>query len=167
MSPTVRNISPDLSACTGRYAVVYTQWNAYVVNSLLDGARETLLSHGIRAQDITTVQCPGAFEMPLVLKKLAATGRYDAIVALGAVIRGSTPHFEYVAGEAVKGISTVMMEYNLPVTFGILTVDTIEPAIERSGTKMGNKGAEAALAALEMVSLSGKIDRQNQQERPQ
>ena len=136
-----------------RFALVVTRWNSFVVDHLLHGALDYLLRHGVPQQNLTIVRCPGAFEIPLTVKKLAAAGGYDAIIALGAVIRGGTPHFEYVAGECVKGLSSINLEYDLPVAFGVLTVDTIEQAIERSGTKAGNKGEEAAASALEMVSL--------------
>ncbi|MCY4177375.1 MAG: 6,7-dimethyl-8-ribityllumazine synthase [Endozoicomonadaceae bacterium] len=152
-------VTPDLKPNTGRYVIIATQWNMYIVNSLTDGAKHTLLNHGIPEENITVVICPGAFEIPLVAKKLASSEEYDAIIALGAVIRGGTAHFEYVAGEAVKGLSSVMLAYEIPVAFGILTVDTLEQAIERAGTKMGNKGAEAATAALEMVNLLNKLQK--------
>ncbi len=149
----IRTIEGMMTPNDGRYAIVVTRWNAYVVESLVDGAVDALKRHGVQEDQLTIIRCPGAFELPLVVKKAAASGRYDAIITLGAVIRGGTPHFEYVAGESVKGMASVMMEQEIPVAFGVLTVDTIEQAIERAGTKMGNKGAEAALAAFEMVSL--------------
>jgi 6,7-dimethyl-8-ribityllumazine synthase len=130
-----------------------SRWNGFVVESLLAGAIDTLKRHGAQEGDITIVRLPGAFEMPLVLEKIAAKREYDAIVALGAVIRGGTPHFEYVAGECVKGMAQVTLKHGLPIAFGVLTVDTIEQAIERAGTKAGNKGAEAAASAIEMVNL--------------
>lgn len=155
---TDKPIEGDFANCAGRYAIVVGRWNAFVVESLLEGARDTLRRHGIKDNDVTVVRAPGAFEIPLVCQKLAQTEKYDAIIALGAVIRGGTPHFEYVAGECTKGLAQVSMQYGLPVAFGVLTVDTIEQAIERAGTKAGNKGAEAALSALEMVSLLKNID---------
>ena len=124
-----------------------------MVESLLSGALDKLKRHGAAEADITVVRVPGAFEMPLVLEKIAGKGDYDAIVALGAVIRGGTPHFEYVAGECVKGMAHVSLKHGMPIAFGVLTVDTIEQAIERAGTKAGNKGAEAAMSAIEMVNL--------------
>ena len=154
---TDKPIEGDFANCAGRYAIVVGRWNAFVVESLLEGARDTLRRHGIKDNDVTVVRAPGAFEIPLVCQKLAQTQKYDAIIALGAVIRGGTPHFEYVAGECTKGLAQVSMQYGLPVAFGVLTVDTIEQAIERAGTKAGNKGAEAALSALEMVSLLKNI----------
>ena len=154
---THKPIEGDFANCKGKYALVVGRWNAFVVDSLLEGALDTLKRHGIKDSDITVVRAPGAFEIPLVCQKLAETKKYDAIIALGAVIRGGTPHFEYVAGECTKGIAQVSMQHGLPVSFGVLTVDTIEQAIERAGTKAGNKGEEAALSALEMVSLLNNI----------
>lgn len=150
-------IEGDFSASQGRFALVVGRWNSFVVEHLKEGAIDTLRRHGVDNANITVIYAPGAFEIPLVCKKAAGSGSYDAIIALGAVIRGGTPHFEYVAGECVKGLASVIGEYGLPVAFGVLTVDTIEQAIERSGTKAGNKGEEAALSALEMVSLLGKL----------
>jgi 6,7-dimethyl-8-ribityllumazine synthase len=124
-----------------------------VVESLLEGAVDTIKRHGGSESDIEIVRVPGAFELPLVIQRMAQRKEYDAIIALGAVIRGGTPHFEYVAGECVKGMSSVMLQHDVPVAFGVLTVDTIEQAIERAGTKAGNKGAEAAASAIEMVNL--------------
>lgn len=149
----IKNIEGDFKNCTGRYGLVVARFNSFVVESLLAGAIDTLQRHGISDKDITIVRVPGAFEMPLAVKKLAGSGSYDAIIALGAVIRGGTPHFDFVAGECVKGISQVSLQADIPVAFGVLTVDSIEQAIERSGTKAGNKGVEATLSAIEMVSL--------------
>jgi len=153
----VKTIEGDFSSGKGNYSIVVGRWNGFVVESLLQGALDTLRRHGVADKQITIVRAPGAFEIPLVCKQVAAQGSVDAIIALGAVIRGGTPHFEYVAGECTKGLSTVSMEYSLPVAFGVLTVDSIEQAVERAGTKAGNKGEEAALSALEMVSLMGKL----------
>jgi 6,7-dimethyl-8-ribityllumazine synthase len=153
----IKTIEGNLSSGEGRYALVVGRWNSFVVEHLLAGALDTLRRHGVEDKHITIVRAPGAFEIPLVCKKLAVKGAADAIIALGAVIRGGTPHFEYVAGECTKGIAQVTMEYGIPIAFGVLTVDSIEQAVERAGTKAGNKGAEAALSALEMVSLLGKI----------
>jgi 6,7-dimethyl-8-ribityllumazine synthase len=141
----------------GRYAIVVARFNSFVVESLLGGALDTLRRHGVDPEQIEVVRVPGAFEMPLVVNRLGAAKRFDAIIALGAVIRGGTPHFEYVAGECTKGIAQAMLQHDVPVAFGVLTVDTIEQAVERAGTKAGNKGAEAALSALEMVSLLRKL----------
>jgi 6,7-dimethyl-8-ribityllumazine synthase len=153
----VQTIEGNLIATGSKFAIVVGRWNAFVVESLLDGAIDSLKRHGVEEANITVVRAPGAFEIPLVVKKVAATKKYDAIIALGAVIRGGTPHFEYVAGECVKGISQVSLDLGIPVSFGVLTVDSIEQAIERAGTKAGNKGEEAALSALEMVNLLNAI----------
>lgn len=153
----IKVIEGDFTQCSGRYALVVGRFNGFVVESLVAGAVDTLRRHGISDGDITIVRVPGAYEMPLAVKRVAEAGHYDAIIALGAVIRGGTPHFEYVAGEAASGIGAVSLETDIPVSFGVLTVDSIEQAIERSGTKAGNKGAEAAITALEMVSLFKKL----------
>ena len=123
------------------------------MEQLENGAIDALVRHGADKNTITLIKAPGAFELPMVVQRVAASNQYDAIIVLGAVIRGGTPHFEYVAGECVKGIAHVSLQYDIPVSFGVLTVDSIEQAIERAGTKAGNKGAEAALSAIEMVSL--------------
>lgn len=154
---TINTIEGNLAQPVGGYALVVGRWNSFVVEHLLEGALDALRRHGIADSQLTIIRAPGAFEIPLVCKKAAQSGKYDAIIALGAVIRGGTPHFEYVAGECVRGLSSVMMESGIPVAFGVLTVDTIEQAIERAGTKAGNKGEEAALSALEMVSLLDNI----------
>ena len=153
----IKTIEGDFTSGKGKFAIVVGRWNAFVVESLLAGALDTLKRHGVADAQISIVRAPGAFEIPLVCKKIAEQKKVDAIIALGAVIRGGTPHFEYVAGECTKGLAQVMMEYGVPVAFGVLTVDSIEQAVERSGTKAGNKGAEAAGSALEMVSLLGKL----------
>jgi len=150
-------IEGDFVASKGRYALLVSRWNGFVVESLKDGALDTLRRHGIKDEQITVYYAPGAFEFPLAAQRIAAKGEFDAIIALGAVIRGGTPHFDYVAGECTKGLAQVSLNANVPITFGVLTVDSIEQAIERSGTKAGNKGAEAASTALEMVSLLGRI----------
>jgi 6,7-dimethyl-8-ribityllumazine synthase len=150
-------VEGDFTQCKGKYALIVSRWNSFVVESLKDGALDTLRRHGIKEEDITIYYAPGAFEFPLVAQKLATTKKFDAIIALGAVIRGGTPHFEYVAGECTKGLAQASMASGVPVTFGVLTVDSIEQAIERSGTKAGNKGVEATLTALEMVSLLAKV----------
>ncbi|ARU54898.1 riboflavin synthase [Oleiphilus messinensis] len=139
--------------CQGKYAIVVGRFNSFVVESLLDGAIDTLRRHNIAESDIELYRVPGAFEIPVAVKKILETEKYDAVIALGAVIRGGTPHFEYVAGECTKGLGQLALTSGIPVVFGVLTVDTIEQAIERSGTKAGNKGGEAALSAIEMVSL--------------
>ncbi len=142
-----------LTVSGARFGVVVGRFNSFVVESLLEGALDTLKRHGTNVKDIEIVRVPGAFEIPLAAKRMAATKRFDAVIALGAVIRGGTPHFEYVAGECTKGLASVMMEFDIPVAFGVLTVDTIDQAIERAGTKAGNKGVEATLSAIEMVNV--------------
>ncbi len=153
----IRVIEGDFTQCSGRYALVVGRFNGFVVESLVEGAVDTLLRHGIAKDDITIVRVPGAYEMPLAVKRVAETTEYDAVIALGAVIRGGTPHFDYVAGEAASGLGAVSLDTDVPVSFGVLTVDSIEQAIERSGTKAGNKGVDAAITALEMVSLFKKL----------
>jgi 6,7-dimethyl-8-ribityllumazine synthase len=150
---TIKTIEGALNVQKANFCIVVARFNSFVVESLLEGAVDTLKRHGAAESDITVVRVPGAFELPLALEKIAAKGDYDAVIALGAVIRGGTPHFEYVASECVKGMAQVNLKHGVPVAFGVLTVDTIEQAIERSGTKAGNKGAEAALSAIEMVNL--------------
>ncbi len=148
----------DLVVRDVRIALLVSRFNSFVVESLLAGALDTLKRHGADERDLQIVRVPGAWEMPVVAQRLAASKRFDAIIALGAVIRGGTPHFEYVAGECTKGLSSVSMKYDIPVAFGVLTVDTIEQAIERAGTKAGNKGAEAAISTIEMISLLRTLD---------
>jgi len=143
----------DLICRNSKFGIVVSRFNDFITDKLLDGAVDTLRRHGAADADIEIVRCPGAFELPLAVQAMAESGKYDAIIALGAVIRGGTPHFDYVAGECVKGLSHVMMKKHIPVAFGVLTVDTIEQAIERAGTKAGNKGVEATLSVLEMVNL--------------
>jgi 6,7-dimethyl-8-ribityllumazine synthase len=150
---TVKTIEGGLHVQNARFCLVVARFNNFIVESLLEGAIDALRRHGAQESDMTVVRVPGAFEIPLVLERIAAKREYDAIVALGAVIRGGTPHFEHVAGECVKGMTNVSLKYGVPVAFGVLTVDTIEQAIERAGTKAGNKGAEAAISAVEMVNL--------------
>ncbi|MGD8615414.1 MAG: 6,7-dimethyl-8-ribityllumazine synthase [Gammaproteobacteria bacterium] len=158
----IQEIEGKLSIRSARIALLVSRFNSFVVESLLSGAVDTLKRHGSEEQDLQIVRVPGAFEMPLAAKRLAASQQYDAIIALGAVIRGGTPHFEYVAGECTKGLATVSMQYDVPIGFGVLTVDTIEQAIERAGTKAGNKGEEAALSAIEMINLLREIGKQPQ-----
>ena len=150
----MKTIEGNFVAAAGKYAIVVGRWNSFVVESLLEGALDALRRHGVSEDNVTIIRAPGAFEIPLVCQKVADSKNYDAIIALGAVIRGGTPHFEYVAGECVKGLAQVSMQYSVPVAFGVLTVDTIEQAIERAGTKAGNKGADAALSALDTQSYS-------------
>ena len=154
---TVKTIEGNLSARDGTFCIVASRFNSFIVEQLQAGAIDTLVRHGASEGNIHLVKAPGAFELPMVVKRIAAAKKYDAIIAIGAVIRGGTPHFEYVAGECVKGLASVSLQYDVPVSFGVLTVDTIEQAIERAGTKAGNKGAEAALSAIEMVSLFNNL----------
>lgn len=155
---TIRLIEGSSQNAKGRYALAVSRFNSFIVDRLQEGALNTLKEHGVQDEDIVIVKVPGAFELPLAVQQLANSGKYDAIIALGAVIRGGTPHFEYVAGACVDGISQVALQTNKPVVFGVLTVDTIEQAVERAGPKLGNKGAEAALTAIEMVSLLRQLE---------
>ena len=147
----VKIIEADLVARGLRVALLASRFNHFIVDRLVEGATDCVKRHG--GEDVTLVRAPGAWELPLICQSLARSGRFDAIVALGAVIRGSTPHFDYVAGEVTKGLAQVSMATGVPVTFGVLTVDTIEQAVERAGTKAGNKGWEAASSAIEMANL--------------
>ncbi len=149
----IREIEGQLTIHDARIALLVSRFNSFVVDSLLAGAIDTLVRHGARESDLEIIRVPGAYEMPIAAQRLAASRKYDAIVALGAVIRGGTPHFEYVAGECTKGLSSVSLKYDIPIAFGVLTVDTIEQAIERAGTKAGNKGGEAAMSTIEMINL--------------
>jgi len=137
----------------GRYVIVVGRFNHHVVDSLVEGAVDSLVRHGVAGENIDIVHVPGAWELPLAVKQVLKVARPDAVIALGAVIRGGTPHFEYVAGGCNSALSTLQLEFDTPIANGVLTVNSIEQAIERSGTKAGNKGAEAAMAAMEMVSL--------------
>ena len=143
----------------GKYAILISRWNDMITGRLLDGAIDTLSRHGANLEDnVDVVWAPGAYELPMVAKRLALTKKYDAIIALACVIRGGTPHFDYVASEVSKGLANASMELGVPVSFGVLTTNSIEQALERAGTKMGNKGCEAALAAIEMVNLFKELD---------
>ena len=150
-------IEGQYTEADGRYAIVVGRFNQFVVDSLVGGAVDALVRHGVDEDNITVIRVPGAYEIPLAAQAVAEKGDVDAIIALGAVIRGSTPHFDYVAGESASGLNKVQMDTGVPCAFGVLTVDTIEQAIERAGTKAGNKGAEAALVAIEMVSVLRQI----------
>lgn len=141
-----------------RFAIVISRFNSFITERLLEGALDCLKRHGCKKEDIEVVWVPGSFEIPLTAKKLAQKNRYDAVIALGAVIRGETPHFDFVAAEVSKGIAAVSLETEKPVIFGILTTDTVEQAIDRAGTKAGNKGWEAALTAIEMVNLLKEVE---------
>lgn len=136
-----------------KIAIVASRFNEFITKELIGGAEDTLFRHNVNTDDIDLYRVPGAFEIPSVCNKIAKSGKYDAVITLGAVIRGSTPHFDYVAAEVSKGVASVSMQYNIPVIFGVLTTDTIEQAVERAGTKAGNKGSDAAMAALEMINL--------------
>jgi len=136
-----------------KIGIVLARFNSFIAERLLEGALDTLLRHGVGDDDIEVARVPGAFEIPLVARKMAKSGRYDAVICLGAVIRGATPHFDFVANEAAKGIAQAGMESEVPIIFGVLTTDTIEQAIERAGSKAGNKGSDCAAAAIEMVNL--------------
>ena len=158
MDERVKTIEGDFNARGLRFGIVASRFNDFIVDRLLDAAVGTLLKHGVVAGDIEVVRVPGAFETPLAIKKMATSRRFNALIALGCVIRGGTPHFEYVAGEATRGIGNVSASEEIPIGFGILTVETIEQAIERAGTKAGNKGADAALAAIQMATLLRQLE---------
>ncbi|HCP34667.1 MAG: 6,7-dimethyl-8-ribityllumazine synthase [SAR324 cluster bacterium] len=153
----MKEISGDLIAQGLKFAFVVARFNELIGERLLEGALDTFQRHGGNPDDVVVIRVPGAYEIPLAAKKIAGKGLYDAVICLGAVIRGETPHFDYVAANAASGISTVSLESGIPISFGILTTDTIEQAIERSGTKSGNQGRNATLTAIEMASLLGKI----------
>lgn len=155
---SIKTYEGALAVQGSKFCIVVSRFNSFIVEQLEAGAVDVLLRHGADKDDISIVKAPGAFELPLLVQRVAASKKYSAIIALGAVIRGGTPHFEYVAGECVKGIAGVSLQYDIPVSFGVLTVDTIEQAIERAGTKAGNKGAEAAISAVEMVNLLNNLD---------
>jgi len=154
----IRTLNGDLVARDLRFAIVAARFNDMIVDSLIRGAVDALLRHGAGEKQIEIVRVPGAFDLPFVARRVAASKRYDAIVALGAVIRGATPHFEHVAGQCAAGIARAADETGVPIAFGVLTTDTIEQAIERAGTKAGNKGADAALCALELTNLLRRLD---------
>lgn len=150
-------IEGSLQYNEGRFAIVVARFNGFIVESLLDGAMDTLLRHGVASSDITVVRVPGAFELPVTVQALAQSGDYNAVIALGAVIRGSTPHFDIVANESAKGLSAIALDHGMPIINGILTTENIEQTIERAGTKAGNKGSEAAAAAIEMVNIFNQL----------
>jgi 6,7-dimethyl-8-ribityllumazine synthase len=154
----IKTTEGDAIVRDAKFAIVASRFNEFIVDSLLKGALRCLEQHGAADTDVEVVRVPGSFEMPLAVDKLAATRRFDGIIALGAVIRGGTPHFEYVASECVRGIAAAGQKHGIPVGFGVLTCDTVEQAIERAGTKAGNKGVEATLAVIEMVNLLRRID---------
>ncbi len=150
-------IEGNLTAEGKKIAIVASRFNEFITARLVEGAMDALVRHGVKDDDVTLVRVPGAFEIPAVSRKLALSGKFDGVIALGAVIRGGTPHFDYVCSEAAKGIGHLSMEADIPVIFGILTTDTIEQAIERAGTKAGNKGFETSMALVEMMDLYTKI----------
>ncbi len=154
----MERIEGDFSAPRGRIALLASRFNELVVARLIEGARDALLRHGVADEQLTLVRVPGAFELPLTADKLAASGRFEAIVALGCVIRGDTAHFDYVAGGAANGLMQVSLDHGLPVGFGVLTVDTLEQALDRAGAKAGNKGADAALAVIEQLNLVRQLE---------
>jgi len=150
----MKNITEGKIVAQGmKFALVASRFNDFISGKLIEGALDGLTRAGAREQDIRVFKCPGAFEIPLVAKKVAKTGKFDAVICLGAVIRGATPHFDYVAAEVSKGVAQVALETEVPIVFGVLTTDSIEQAIERAGTKSGNKGWDAAMSAIEMVDL--------------
>lgn len=153
----VKNIDGELVVRGARFGIVLGRFNGFIGERLLEAAIDTIARHGGDQAHIDVVRVPGAYEIPIAAKHMAASKQYDALIALGAVIRGDTPHFDYVAGECAKGIAQVGMQFDIPVAFGVLTVDTIAQAIERAGTKAGNKGVDAALSAIEMINLLKKL----------
>ncbi|MGB3682192.1 MAG: 6,7-dimethyl-8-ribityllumazine synthase [Rubrobacteraceae bacterium] len=154
----VNSVEGNLTAAGRSFGVVAARFNDFIVKPMLDGALDAIERHGGDLESVDVAWVPGSFEIPLAAKRLALSGRYDAVICLGAVIRGSTAHFDYVAGSATSGLASVSLETNLPVVFGIITTETIEQAIERAGTKMGNKGFEAAVTAIEMADLLPRLD---------
>jgi 6,7-dimethyl-8-ribityllumazine synthase len=154
----VKTVEGQLTAKDLRIGIVAARFNGFIVEQLVSGAIDALCRHGVHERDITLARVPGAWEIPITVQRMAKSRRYDAIIALGAVIRGGTPHFEYVAGECTKGVGQASMQNDVPVSFGVLTTDTVEQAIERAGTKAGNKGADAALAAIETVNLLRQLE---------
>lgn len=154
-----KEIVGSLIVAKQRFALLVSRFNDFITTRLVDGAVDTLLRHGCADEQITIVRVPGAWELPLAARKLAESGGYDAIVCLGCVIRGQTPHFEYVAGEAAKGLAQVALQTGVPIAFGVITADSLEQAIERAGSKAGNRGADAALSAIEIVNLFAQLGR--------
>ena len=147
----------ELQAKGLKFAIIVSRFNDFITSKLLDGAKDALLRHGAKEEDIDIARVPGSFEIPLIARKLASKGTYNAVICLGTVIRGATPHFEYVAAEVSKGVAAASMETGVPIAFGVITSDTIEQAVERAGTKSGNKGWDAALTAIEMAQLLKKL----------
>lgn len=153
----MRTVEGNVVAENLKIGIVGARFNEFIVSKLIDGARDGLLRHGVNDDDITLAWVPGAFEIPLVAKKMAMSGKYDAVICLGAVIRGATSHYDYVCAEVSKGIAAVGLESGIPVLFGVVTTDNIEQAIERAGTKAGNKGYDCALSAIEMINLTRQL----------
>lgn len=153
----IKSIDGDFNAGDAKFCILAGRFNSFIVERLVEGAVDALVRHGSSRDNIEIVRVPGAYEMPISAQRIAQTGRYDSIIALGAVIRGATPHFDFVAGECSKGLAQVSLAADLPIIFGVLTTDTIEQAVERAGTKAGNKGAEAAVSAIEMLNLFKKL----------
>jgi 6,7-dimethyl-8-ribityllumazine synthase len=147
----------DLSGAGLKIGIAVSRFNDFITSRLLDGAVDTLVRHGVKDSDITVAKTPGAFELPLVVKKLAGSGKFNAVIALGAVIRGATSHYDLIASEVTKGVAQAMLDTGAPISFGVLTVETIEQGIERAGSKSGNKGSEAAMTAIEMANLLKKL----------
>ena len=154
----IKSIDGDFNAGDAKFCILAARFNSFIVERLVEGAVDALVRHGTSRENIEIIRVPGAYEMPISAQRIAQTGNYDSIIALGAVIRGSTPHFDYVASNVSKGIAKVSLQAELPVINGVVTADTLEQAIERSGTKMGNKGFDAAVSAIEMANLMKKLD---------
>ncbi len=153
----IKSIGGDFNAGDAKFCLLAARFNSFIVERLVEGAVDALVRHGVSRENIEIIRVPGAYEMPIAAQRIAQTGKYDSIIALGAVIRGSTPHFDFVAGECSKGLAQVGLAADIPIIFGVLTTDTIEQAVERAGTKAGNKGADAAVTAIEMVNLFNKL----------
>ena len=153
----MNEIIVDVLAKGKKFGIVVSRFNEFISNQLLQGAKDALIRHGVQERDITFLWVPGSFEIPMLAQKMARSKKYDAVICLGTVIRGNTPHFDFVASEAAKGIAKVAMDEGVPCVFGVITADTLEQAIERAGTKSGNKGRDAAITAIELANLYGKI----------
>ncbi len=154
---SIKEFAGDFNPGKAKFGIAVARFNSFIVESLVEGAVDTLQRHGVEGKDIEIVRVPGAFELPVMVQAMANSGKYESVIALGAVIRGSTPHFDIVADASAKGLATIALDIGLPIVNGILTTDSIEQAIERAGTKAGNKGAEAAVTAIEMTSLMKKF----------
>jgi len=153
----IKNIEGKLKKNSVNIAIVAARFNSFIVDRLVEGAVDAFLRHDFDEEQLTIIKTPGAFELPVLVKKIAESGKYDAVLALGAVIRGATPHFDYVAAEVSKGLANISIQYTLPVGFGVLTTDNVDQAVERAGTKSGNKGFDAALSVIEMIDLFKQI----------